>query len=163
MSWLDHFLTTCVADRLCHALLTVAIFTRRAMLPGLIQLDTSHLTENLPVYRVSLRVEAVEQLEKQSCVTYLPLSCRLSLVILLDKVSVRDNVVGKVRNNESLALKQAHFVQELADSVQADDVQDVLFPVQSFMSKFKLLVGILSTTVTITLSHAPFKAAQTVV
>ena len=159
MSRLDHFWTTCVAIRLCHALLTVAIIARRAMLSGLAQLDTGHRTKNLPVFWASLRVEAVEQPQKQSSVSYLPFSYRLCSVILLDQVSVCDNVVGKVRNCESLALEQADFVQELADSVQADNVQNVLLLVQSLQSKFKLIVAIFPTTVTDALSHAPFKAA----
>ena len=51
---------------------------------------------------------------------------------------IGDDVVKELWNGESLASFQVDFMEQLADSIQADDLQDILLVAQTVKSELKL-------------------------
>ena len=78
-------------------------------------------------------------------------------------VEIGDHVVKELGHCGPLTFLQADFVKELADSVQAYDLQDIMLVAETVQSNIKFLVGLALSSVALALQHAAFQAAQEVV
>ena len=143
-----------VAFRLCHALVI------------LIKTNTSHLIEDLSVFRATLRVKTLKQLLKKNILIdglfNLPV-ITFSCLCLISQVLVSDDIVVELRDCAFLTLQKAGIKKERTQSVQTNNVKNIVLLAQSIYSYFKLLISFFSSLVAEALSQAPLKAAQAIV